>query len=133
MYTLEEMEAKIIERLTDGKGQALDEYACTCKYRRRGDNLPCVVGALVPDEHYNALMEGPTIRALHPSLNNGKWFGDYDDDFQNALAAALNASGVPATEASWRMLSAWQRRHDDAHNWNGNEYVGELTTCIESE
>jgi hypothetical protein len=131
MMTLEEMEAKILARVQDGRGQANDNSGCT--YRGR-DGVPCVVGCLIPDEHYNVRMEGATIHNL--IVKGGKYVADLGSaagPAPIALANALNKSGIPATVTALRFLVRWQRSHDYRDNWEGKKYVGPTHSLIEQE
>lgn len=88
----------------------------TCQYR--GPNgAACAVGALIKDKCYSTEMEGRTVQDLTPT--RGRWNAGSDLKDQ-AIAAALNGSGIKATRRIHAFLMSLQFAHDGA---NDTEYA----------
>jgi hypothetical protein len=117
--TIAEMKEKILARLNDGKGCAVDSCG-TCVYRD-SEGRACAVGCLIPDDVYDPGAEGPTVANLR--IKGGAWSGS-STLRSNKLAAMLNAAGIPATPEVFQFLGAWQTLHDSPYHWDGNKYVG---------
>lgn len=122
----DEMRQRFLKRLDDGRGRSYDADSHRCAYRA-GDGLRCLVGELIPDEHYDPGMEGASVSDL--DIVMGRWCAEVSDYTgesadEAALAACLNAMNVPATREMQNFLEKWQHRHDDPRNWNGNTYTG---------
>lgn len=84
-----------------------------CAYRG-GGGTKCAVGAVITDAAYNPIFEGCSMQDVF--VERGRWGGTstecYGEQPLNALAAALNASGIPATPATRLMLQRLQEFHD---------------------
>lgn len=123
---MREIEEKILAHLKAQGRQAVK--GCGCGYRT-DDGLRCAVGCLIADEHYNPACEGGAVNGL--TVEPEGWGGsagvlcDLRKNTMVALAECLNASGVPASEWSKRVLAEWQFRHDRECNWCPEEgYIG---------
>jgi hypothetical protein len=126
MMTSKEIEDKIIARLVDGTGRAMDSKMC--RYRDERDRK-CAVGCLIPEELYDPNMEG--ILLSHLEITGDIWCGGSPFIYSGCssstvLARVLNSAGLPATKRVRDMLTEWQCRHDSAQNWEGDTYIGPL-------
>jgi hypothetical protein len=117
--TIETIETRILARLGDGQGRAYDDDLNSCVYRTK-EGVGCAVGCLILD-HYDPGIEGANISSL--GIKDGKWVGRIVEN-RVKLAAALNASNIPASSDIVAVLKKWQRYHDAGWHWIGKKYIG---------
>ena len=100
--------------LRQGRRATRDGGYHGCMYRGR-DGTSCAVGCLIPDEAYDPDMEDAAVTQLDVTPE-GWWTPDVWHTGQlkrrRALAHALEASGIPATEENRTTLIDLQRIHD---------------------
>ena len=103
--TNQEAFEKVVARLTDGRGRAMNEHRA-CMYRAPS-GLPCAVGCLIPDEEYRKDLEGSSIMALGnltlPSLAGLDLYmlaavQAVHDGYQYWIGKTLNESGIKALQ-----------------------------------
>lgn len=129
MLTVEKIEETILHRLHDGRGRAAGRR-WGCRYRT-STGIPCVVGAIIPDECYDPEMEGVQVHSL--VVRDGVWAAPATEPFVAAavaLANALNKAKIPATDEIHFVLKNWQLRHDEANNWEGTTYIGPTESLL---
>jgi hypothetical protein len=111
MLTLQEIFDKSVSGILKQGTKAYGTYDgldYVCVYRSP-EGYKCAAGQLIDDEHYDSSFEG---RGVDPYLETAT----YPTDAK--LRAALEKSGVPLTHDVLQMISALQRAHDEASNYN---------------
>lgn len=117
MMTMREVFDRVKTHLLSQRKQA--ERGLICAYRG-SDGTKCAVGCLIKDEFYSEIFEGLGIHAPIVDISSGTWrakptytTGNGDWTRHEALASALNNSGVPASASIKDMLSRLQSIHDN--------------------
>ena len=104
MLTKQEVFDKVVARLRDGTGRAVDDYGRCCYLTDEG--LRCAVGIFIPKNH-PCITEGGNVYSI---ITNYPKNGDCDDPLPSEIYA------FP------KLMSRLQNAHDLAFNWNDYKF-----------